>query len=94
MSPAWISSRSSFQEANSRKDEPRLDLIEIIFPGSQFAELIGAKITDANFDCRTQHCHGYMVEAVEVLDRWCDTPGLQNMHRQIVSLPGRTPESV
>ena len=35
--------------------------------------------------------HGYMVEAVEVLDRWCDTPGLQNMHRQIVTLPGRTP---
>jgi len=35
--------------------------------------------------------HGYMQQAIDLLDGWCDVPNLANMRREIVNLPGRTP---
>ena len=35
--------------------------------------------------------HGYMADAVQLLERWCAVPGIDGLTVEIVSLPGRTP---
>lgn len=35
--------------------------------------------------------HGYMQQAVELLQQWCDTPPLVKLTHEIFKLPGRTP---
>ena len=35
--------------------------------------------------------HGYMQQAVELLQQWCPTPQLNNLEHEIFQLPGRTP---
>ena len=35
--------------------------------------------------------HGYMQQAVELLQAWCATPPLSKLEHEIIKLPGRTP---
>jgi acetylornithine deacetylase/succinyl-diaminopimelate desuccinylase-like protein len=54
------------------------------------AEYIRIPNKSPSFDPDWQ-THGYMLEAVELLDRWCEVPPLQELRTEIITLPDRTP---